>query len=401
MKKKPKNFLQTRGQKIVWKDKEVRLRGVNTGGWLMMEGYIMQARNLAVQIFKKEFAEVHGEKALVEFEKKFNDTFIQEKDFRSIARQGFNSVRVPFHHGLIEKKPYKYDRKGLAYLEKAVSWARKYKLWVILDLHAAPGSQNNDWHSDSLGPAELWTDKENRQRVYALWEYVADRFRDEPAVAGYDLLNEAVMGDARLLNEFYNNVISAIRKVDANHMLFIEGNRWAQEVDVLDDFGDPNWVMSVHFYIPLEFTFNLIPHLRYPLKTFGPKTIRNFLKRYQDESRRRNVPVHVGEFGVNYRQGKYNEDRWLKDTLKCFHDYGFHWNYWTYKAVKNGYFPDGVYSYLPNPPWVRREGPKFGWENYADCWPKHKKDIVASWDTKHFTGNKEILQLLRQAARRK
>jgi len=207
------------------------------------------------------------------------------------------------------------------------------------------------------------------------------------------------MDDVRLLNRFYQDAIAAIRKVDSNHILFIEGNQWAQDTDILADFDDPNWVMSVHFYIPLEFTFNLIPHLKYPLKDFGKKTIRNFLDKYRRESRRRKAPVHVGEFGVHARQGKYHEDRWLQDVVECFNDYGFHWNYWTYKAIKNTRFPDGIYSYLPNPPWVRREGPKFGWENYADCWPKHKKEIIASWDSRHFTENKEVLKVLRQAAK--
>ena len=157
------NFLKVYKTKIVDRAlSPVNLRGLNLGGWLMMEAYFMHAPNRAEQIFKKKFAEELGPSALKEFEKHFRASFIQEKDFARIAKWGFNSLRVPFNFRLIESAPYKYSQAGLAYLDQVVKWAKKYKIWIILDLHAAPGAQNHDWHSDSLGPAELWTKESNR-----------------------------------------------------------------------------------------------------------------------------------------------------------------------------------------------------------------------------------------------
>lgn len=396
-----KNFLKVSGKNISHNGKQVTLRGLNLGGWLMMEGYILHARNIAEQSFKKDFSRELGSAALIEFEKSFRDNFIREDDFKQIVSWGFNCIRLPFNHRLIEKTPAVYDEKGLAYLDRALAWAKKYGLWVILDLHGAAGAQNYDWHSDSLGRAELWEKQSNRERTYALWEFLADRYKDNPAVAGYDLLNEAVLDDTKLLNTFYKNVIERIRRKDPNHIIFIEGNRWAMDLECLDDFGDDNVVLSAHFYHPLEFTFNFIPHLSYPLVgpkgTFGKKAIRELVQKYAALAQKRDLPIFVGEFGVNARMGLFGEEHWVADTLDCLRQFGFHWTYWTYKAVKNAAFPDGIYSYYPNDPWVNRQGPKLGWENYAAFWPQRRNDIIRSWRTENFKVNGHILKALQSA----
>lgn len=392
------NFLKVSGNKIVDGGKQIRLKGVNFGGWLMMEAYFMHAPNIAVQVFKREFEKRLGREALLEFEKKFRGTYIREEDFAAIARMGCNCFRLPFNCRLIETAPYEYDPGGVAYLDKAIHWAKKYKLKVILDLHAAPGAQNHDWHGDSLGEAGLWISRVNQKRVSALWKFLADRYKNNTTVAGYDLLNESVIADADKLNKFYAELIREIRTVDRNHILFVEGNNWAMDLDCLDDFDDDNWAYSIHFYHPLEFTFNLIPQLKYPLRskdgTFGKVTLRKMVGAYKKFAKKR--PVFVGEFGINSRQGIYGDDLWLIDILDCFEGAGFHWTYWTYKAVKNHMFPDGIYSYFPNDPWVNRHGPKTGWETYADLWAKNKGKIVRSWKTENFDVNESVAGVLKK-----
>jgi len=121
------------------------------------------------------------------------------------------------------------------------------------------------------------------------------------------------------------------------------------------------------------------------------------LLKYKKISQKRNVPIFCGEFGVNARRGDFGEDRWLKDVLECFNDFGFHWTYWTYKAVKNSAFPDGVYSYVNNPSWVNRSGPLAGWDTYKQCWPKQQKAMTRSWRTDQFRANAEILKILKNA----
>ncbi len=396
-------WLNAKGTKIVADNgKETYLRGVNLGGWLMMEAYFMHAPNFAEQLMKAEFRKTLGDKALKSLESSFRNNFIQPSDFKTVKSLGCNSIRLPFNCRLIETKPYVYDPKGLAYLKTAVRWAKDNGLYVILDLHAAPGAQNHDWHSDSLGKAQLWTSKANQRRALALWEHVADAFKDESAVAGYDLLNEAVTEDAVGLNRFYEQLIKTIRRVDRRHMFFIEGNRWAQDIQMLHDFNDDNWVYSIHFYEPLEYTFNFVPHLQYPLRSkngvWDKNTMRRRLKGYQEMSRQKQRPMHVGEFGVNYRRGIDGEDVYLKDVLTCFKDFGWHWHYWTYKAIKHFMFPDGIYSYYPNPLWVHRPGPRYGWQRWSELWPKHRNDMIASWQTKNFSLNTGVSKTLRAYA---
>ncbi len=399
-----KNFLKVQKAKIVdAKGRAITLRGVNLGGWLMMEGYILHASNRAEQLFKKNFAKALGQKALADFEKEFRRNFIREEDFKKIAGLGFNCVRLPFNYRLIEKRPYVCDTDGLFYLDEAISWARKHNVYVILDLHAAPGAQNHDWHSDSLGKADLWHRPDYQERVFALWEFLAERYKNEETVAGYDLLNESVLEDTKLLNQLYAKLIKRIRGVDQNHILFIEGNRWGMDLDCLEDFKDDHYALSIHAYQPLDFTFNFVPHLVYPIKgkgaRFDKNTLRKIVSTYAKIAKKRSRPVFVGEFGVNARQGLYGEDKWVSDTISLFREFDFHWTYWTYKAVKNNVFPDGVFSCRENPPWVNRAGPSLGWETYHLYWEKQKDEMIRFWQTQSFKENTEILRVLQNACR--
>lgn len=382
-------------------NREVILKGVNLGGWLMMEGYLLHAPNRPEQRFRREFAAAMGKKALDDFDRSFRENFITEKDIAGIRRLGFNCVRVPFHYRVVEKAPYVYGAEGLSYLDRIMRWAKKYKIWVILDLHAAPGAQNHDWHSDSAGQARLWRSKTYQERTFALWEFVAGRYKNEEGVAGYDLLNESVVGDPRPLNGFYKALIKRIRAVDKNHILFVEGNRWATDIECLEEFDDDNYALSIHSYEPSEFTFNLVPQLVYPYKEKGracsKAALKEHLSRYAHLSQERRLPIFAGEFGVNYRGGNYGEGRWLADMLECFKDFGFHWTYWTYKAVKNSCFPDGLFSYYENPKWVNRQGPVSGWDTYKSCWRQCRKEMIRSWRTDQFKVNRNILKVLQDA----
>ena len=125
------------------------IRGVNLGGWLMMEGYILGGRNIAERRFKAALKASCGARHLEEFEEKFRDTFITEEDFKNISLMKATAVRVPFNARLIERRPRAFSEEGFRYLDRAFSWGRRYGVGVILDLHAACGPQNEDWHSDS------------------------------------------------------------------------------------------------------------------------------------------------------------------------------------------------------------------------------------------------------------
>lgn len=381
----------------------VILKGVNFGGWLMMEAYILGAPNRPEKMFRREFTRRLGPKAMAEFDKAFRENFIREDDVRKAAGWGLNCIRVPFHYRVVEDAPFSHRGVGLRFLDKAIEWARKYKIWIILDLHAAPGAQNKDWHADSDGTVLFWNNKSYQERVCALWEFLADRYKDEDQIAGYDLLNESVTDNTRLLNRFYKTLIRRIRKIDHNHILFVEANNWATDLDCLEEFDDDNHVLSIHSYDPPALTFNFVPNRRYPCSN-GPgrcdkSTLRRHMSRYARISRKRQVPIYLGEFGINYRQGSFGEHGWLRDMLACCKEYQFHWTYWTYKTVKSGIFPDGVLSYYENPAWVNRAGPASGLEAYVACWPSLREEMIHSWRTGSFQINAHTLKVLQHAAR--
>ena len=386
---KDASIINSEGRKIF-------LRGINLGGWLMMEGYILHGRNIAEKIFKSEFKKRYGQKELDNFTNLYRNNFIKESDFKNISSLGFNCIRLPFNYRLME------NEIGIKILKEAVNQCKKYNIYCILDMHAAPGCQNQDWHSDSDGKIELWKDKRHQEKFFRLWEKLSDIFKDESIIAGYDVLNEPVIKrpDAgKILRNFYIKAAKRIRDIDKKHIIFLEGNMWAQ---VLEHIGEPftdNLSYSIHFYHPIEFTFNYHKGLRYPgdisEKYWDINTIRKKLKSYYNYSRKCNIPIFAGEFGVNSRcDGCFGELTWVKNTLECFKEFGFHWTYWTYKAVGNSVFPDGIYQYLANPSWVNRQGPVYGFENLYTLWNKHKKEITESWKTENFTKQQGLLNLL-------
>lgn len=393
MSKSP-SLLKVDGRYILdLKGKKVYLRGVNLGGWLMMEGYLLHGRNFAEHIFKREFMRHNGKKELEDFKYLYRQNFITHQDICRIKKMGANCVRAPFNYRLIQQ-----DRQW-SYFDNLVDWCRREGLFCILDLHSAPGAQNPDWHSDSDGSALFWKIKRFQRQYFTIWQKIASRYKDEPTIAGYDVLNEPVLKNPQALKKFYRHVVRVIREVDKNHIIFLEANNYGQQLKLLGRPRDENIAYSIHIYQPLNFTFNFQPHLRYPGyingKYWDRKRVYEMAGYYHRLAERWQVPIYVGEFGVNYRSGSdYGELKFLQDLLDCFKKFNFHWTYWTYKAVAGGLYPDGIYQYLPNSPWIKREGPILGWENFYYLWKKNKRKIVSSWKTEEFTENRYISRLL-------
>jgi aryl-phospho-beta-D-glucosidase BglC (GH1 family) len=278
---------------------------------------------------------------------------------------------------------------------------------VILDLHAAAGSQNCDWHADSAGRALLWDKKDYQQRTFALWERIVDRFKDEKALVGYDVLNEPVLGprSITILKKFYQKLIKRIRSIDKKSWIFLEGNTWAQEIDFLKDLIDDNISVSIHTYLPLNYTFNFTPFYKFPGKIEGiawdRKRIFKYLEPYYKFSLKNKVPIFVGEFGINWRGGFWGELKWLEAILSAYTEFGFGYTYWTYKSIARSMFPDGLYQSITNCKYINREGPILGWETWLEFWSKEKKDIINFWQTKNFTPNKELIAVLRKFFKKK
>jgi len=393
-----KNLLQVKKGNIVSGDgKPVILKGINFGSWLNMEGYILGGRNISEHAFKDNFRSLNGEAALAEFTRLFRDNFIREADFKKVKNLGFNCIRLPFNFRLVKSK-------DIYYLEKAVKLCAKFGLYCILDMHAAPGSQNPDWHADSDGEVLIWKDKSYQREFISCWETLADKFKGEEAVAGFDILNEPVTSQSKWVLELYKKTVSAIRQIDKKHIIFLEGNPWGQNIEFFNRPWEENLVYSIHFYEPIDFTFGFMRQLKYPGRIRGKywskAQLRQALQKYYKIKKKWQVPIYVGEFGQNSRCPHCSREfSWLRDTLDLFRECGFHWTYWTYKAVAGPFYPDGLYQYLDNPLWLGRQRAIPGWENYYYLWKKYKKEIIVSWKTESFALNPVAAKYLAKEAR--
>lgn len=355
-------FLQVRGKYITNEmGEKVFLRGVCFGGWLNMENFITGYPGVESDI-RQVVREELGEERYHAFFTSLLDSFITEDDFRFLSEIGATVVRIPFNYRHFEDDmaPGQYNPIGFHYLDRAVEWGKKYNIYIILDLHSAQGWQNPDWHSDNpYGVSLLWKDRNYQERVKNLWLYIVDHYKNEPWIAGYNLINEPTAPNMEILNKLYKEWTKAIREIDKKHIIFIEGNMYSTIFEGLDDPFDDNLVYSSHNY-----TIATRMARKYPGYVGDVYVDRNWMERTFLETNRwileHGVPSWVGEFGARYYgtvNSPTNADKArllaLRDQLEIFNKYEQHWTIWTYKDL--GMM--GVIVANPNSEYVKRIKP--------------------------------------------
>ena len=144
------------------------------------------------------------------------------------------------------------DERGVTgYFDRLLGFCRKYEIYLLPDLHSVPGGQNPDWHSDNqTGTPAFWHYDVFQQQIISLWRDIAARYRDEPYLLGYDLLNEPFLMPAAdgKLQQFYERVTAAVREVDENHIIFLEGDSFAMDFSCLKEIRDEQTALTFHFY---------------------------------------------------------------------------------------------------------------------------------------------------------
>lgn len=263
----------------------VILRGVNLGGWLQWEGWMMGKGILTTDTdVRNRLTELVGEPAMWAFRERMIDAWITAADLDEIARLGFNSVRVPIHWRQVQRPdpPYAERPEGWAALDRVVDGCERRGLRVILDLHAAPGGQSGFPPVDP-GPRRerLWRSATSASRTEAVWRAVAARYRSRTIVAGYDLLNEPLPPGPGALTGMYARLIAAIRAVDPDHLVILEGNDLALDLSWIDRRLDPNEALSFHMYT-----------------WFGDDRWER-LSRFSAHAAKLDDPLWAGEFGEN------------------------------------------------------------------------------------------------------
>ena len=369
-----KGFLHAEGMKIVNGDnEEVILRGMGAGNWTNPEGFMIGApggmgaafgaKDLVLpgrfergRTMYSTMVELCGRKYADEFQDRWYEAHLKEGDIKLMAEMGYNSVRLPLGaRMLLEEGPeLKFNERLLQHLDNIMDWCEKYRVYAILDLHAAPGGQSGIPCDDGLdNKPHFFLEPESRERGILIWETLAERYKDRWIVGGYDLLNEPLSTadyylQYDLLRDFYDELIPRIRKIDKNHLLTLEGTMTTSTLGVFDHDYDPechNWCIHMH-----EYGFSGDVAELYPVLYVA---------------RRLNVPVWYGEGGAS---GATNTV--FYEMLAYF---GIGWNQWVWKAAASDRRPAGMggpTSYK-NPPefvkiqdYIANGGPR---PSYEEC----------------------------------
>jgi hypothetical protein len=327
-------FLRVNGKLIVdGKGQNVLLRGVGLGGWMLQEGYMLQVNGPGMQhSIRSRIAELIGEDSTRAFYNAWLANHTRKIDIDSMKAWGFNSVRLPMHFNLftlpVDQEPVAgkqtWLNKGFQMTDSLLAWCKANKMYLILDLHAAPGGQGNDNNISDRDPSKpsLWDSEANRQKTIALWKKLAERYANEPFVGAYDILNEPNWGftdpvnDKNGLHEKGNqplkqlmiDITTAIRQVDKDHMIIIEGNGWGNNYNGILPPWDNNMVLSFHKY----WNFNTTAAIKHILDT-------------RDKY---NVPVWLGETGEN-------SNVWFTEAVRLLETNNIGWAWWPLKKLGN------------------------------------------------------------------
>ncbi len=312
-------FISTKGKEIIGTDgKPFLIKGTNLGNWLVPEGYMFKFSNTSsARLINESFNELIGPDATKAFWKKYLDNYITEADIHYLKSTGMNSIRVPFNYRLFTTEDYmggEGEARGFALLDKVIAWCKKEGLYVLLDMHCAPGGQTGDNIDDSYAYPFLYESKESRQLTIDIWKKIAARYKNETIVMGYDLLNEPIPHFADtakfnpMLEPLYKEIIAAIRTVDKNHLVFLGGAQWDSNFKI---FGTP-------FDSKAVYTFH----------KYWTDTTTAVIQDYIDFRDKYNVPIYCGETGEN-------TDEWVMGFRKTLEKNNIGWHYWPYKKLDN------------------------------------------------------------------
>ena len=317
----PPNFVRAEGTHLVdAQGKRFAVKGINLGNWLVPEGYMFKfTRKRAPSEIAGVIGALIGPEQASRFWTEFRDNYITQADIRFIKAAGFNTVRVPLHWRLFvepgdagDGSADRFEGPGWSLLDRLVQWCREAGLRVIIDLHAAPGGQTGVNHDDGPGfPLTFYVPRYRRLTI-ALWRALAAHYRDEPAILGYDLLNEPISpySDENYLNPrlepLYRDIVAAIRGVDTNHLVLLAGGQWSTSFAMFGRPFDANAVYTYH--------------------KFWAKPTRDALQSYLNFSNRWKVPLLIGETGEF-------SNAWNKAFRELHERLGIGWVFWPYKNL--------------------------------------------------------------------
>jgi endoglucanase len=295
------------------------IRGINLGNWLNPEGYMFSfKRTSSARLIDQAFREMVGPDFTNQFWKQFKDNYITRDDIRYIRKTGMNTIRIPFHYKLFTDEDFQglsVNQDGFQRIDSLVNWCRESGIYLVLDMHDAPGGQTGDNIDDSYGYPWLMTSAESQEQFVSIWKKIAAHYKDEPVILGYDLLNEPIATyfteERQKLNAalepLYKRAVAAIREVDQNHIVLLGGAQWNSNFKVFKDSKFDNKLMyTCH---------------RYWCDTLQAN-IQDFVA-FRDSVK---LPIFMGETGEN-------TDQWIAAWTRLMERNNIGWTYWPYKKM--------------------------------------------------------------------
>ena len=303
------------GQIVEGNGNPILLKGFGLGGWLVPEGYMLHNRAWIEGFESPTEIENHvldliGPELAQEFWDGWHKNYVNKNDIDAIAEWGFNSLRIPFHYKQFSETIGTVNDYGYEIVDSLIAWCRPHNMYLILDMHCAPGAQNSGPISDSDGNANLWLDEVNKQHAIQIWSDIATYYAEETLIGGYDLINEPVLPSgvtSEELRQLYIDITNVIREVDQNHIIYIEGNWYGTDFTSLTPPWDTNMSYSFHKY-------------------WGSTSIAtiNYLLNIREEY---NLPLWLGETGENSNQ-------WYHEIVTLCQNNNIGWNWWTHKKFE-------------------------------------------------------------------
>jgi len=296
------------------------IKGTNLGNWLNPEGYMFGfSRTNSPQMIDLMFRQLVGPDAAASFWKDFKDNYITEDDIAFIASTGANTIRLPFHYKLFTDEDYmglSGNQDGFERMDSVVEWCRKYNLFLILDMHDAPGGQTGDNIDDSYGYPWLFRSETSQKLFCDIWKKIADHYKNEPVILGYELINEPIAPYFKDVNELnallepiHKMAVSAIREVDKNHIILLGGSQWNSNFAPFTDWTYDDKIM-------------------YTCHRYGGEASADAIKGFIEFRDRTGLPMYMGEIG-------HNTDEWQDAFCKAMEENNIGYTFWPYKKITN------------------------------------------------------------------
>lgn len=317
-------FVTIQGENLLRPDGSVLfIQGTNLGNWLNPEGYMFGfGKTNSARFINEMFCQLVGPDFTADFWKKFKDVYVTREDIRFIKSTGANTIRLPFHYKIFTDEDYMgltAAQDGFARVDSLVEWCRESELYLILDMHDAPGGQTGDNIDDSYGYPWLFESEASQQLYADIWKRIASRYKDEPVILGYELLNEPIAPYFDNMDELnakleavYKRGVAAIREVDRNHIILLGGAQWNGNFKPFKDsrFDDK---------------------LMYTCHRYGGEPTREAIRSIIAFRDSVGLPMYMGEIG-------HNTHEWQAAFCRVMKDANIGYTFWPYKKTDGSSF---------------------------------------------------------------